>query len=96
MFLRFWKKHYPLLVIQKPSEDICGDCHTFANSYKTIISKQKKQASKSNTDSDDSTESDAEDKESTASVPNLDDDDDTGKNSRHANGNSDANNIHTP
>jgi hypothetical protein len=33
-FCRFWKNHYPKIVIQKPSEDLCDDCVVFANKHK--------------------------------------------------------------
>jgi hypothetical protein len=33
-FCRFWKKHYPKIVNQKPSEDLCDDCVVFANKHK--------------------------------------------------------------
>ena len=33
-FLRFWAKHYPLLRVGKPSEDICNACHKYCNQLK--------------------------------------------------------------
>jgi hypothetical protein len=69
-FRRFWKSNYPLLVIQKPSEDICGECHKFANSYKTLNSRNKKKAAAVNSNSDDSS-SDDEGVEDSGSVPDL-------------------------
>jgi len=33
-FLLYWKKHYPKMKIQLPREDICGQCYTFANSFR--------------------------------------------------------------
>jgi len=53
-FRNFWKKHYSNLVIQKPSEDICGECHRFAISYKTLNRRNKSNNATSNDDSDDS------------------------------------------
>jgi len=34
MFVNHWAKGYPKLQIQKPREDICGQCYTFANAYR--------------------------------------------------------------
>ena len=33
-FRKFWNRHYPKLQIQKPSKDVCGDCHKFYNRFK--------------------------------------------------------------
>jgi hypothetical protein len=33
-FCRFWKKYYPRIAIQKPTEDLCDDCVVFANQHK--------------------------------------------------------------
>jgi hypothetical protein len=81
LFLAFWKKHYPDLVIQSSSENICGDCHVFANAYKTLASKKSKASNKNNTDSDDSDDStgdDDDEEQLSTTVPDLDEDD-TGK-----------------
>jgi hypothetical protein len=67
-FYRFWKKNYPKLVIQKPSADICGDCHKFANSYKTLNSRnKKKEATNDSSDSDSSSDGAAD----AGSIPDL-------------------------
>jgi hypothetical protein len=79
-FRYFWKQHYPHLVIQKPSEDICGECHTFAHSYKTLNSKKNKAAKEKHSD-DDSSSSD-NDKEADAeavAIPELVGDEGDGK-----------------
>jgi hypothetical protein len=39
-FLNFWSQNSSHIVIQKPSEDICGDCFTFANRHKHYIQLQ--------------------------------------------------------
>ncbi|CAB9509385.1 hypothetical protein SEMRO_388_G132230.1 [Seminavis robusta] len=36
-FRSFWKKEYPKLVIQRPSEDICGDCYLFASQQAQVL-----------------------------------------------------------
>jgi hypothetical protein len=33
-FCHFWKQHYSKIVIQRPAEDLCGDCVVFANKHK--------------------------------------------------------------
>ncbi len=33
-FLSYWKQNYPKMKIQPPREDICGQCYTFANSFR--------------------------------------------------------------
>lgn len=35
-FLDYWKKNHPSLVIPRPREDICGDCHRFVNLHKSL------------------------------------------------------------
>jgi len=71
-FRRFWKKHYPKLVIQKPTEDICGECYQFANSYKTLSAAAKKKA-KDNSTAEEGVDADTSDEEDELEgVPDLD------------------------
>lgn len=35
-FLKYWGRFYPLLVICKPREDVCGECYIYANRHKYI------------------------------------------------------------
>ena len=40
-FDRFWKQHYPEMVIRKPTKDICDECYSFYNCQKYKAAKKK-------------------------------------------------------
>ena len=40
-FRLFWNENYPHLHIQKPREDVCGECFKFANSFRTIAFRKR-------------------------------------------------------
>ena len=40
-FCRYWKKNFPKLVVQRPSEDICDECVIFANRHKYLCKKRQ-------------------------------------------------------
>jgi hypothetical protein len=40
-FCSFWKQHYPNVVIQAASEDLCDDCVVFANRHKYVSEMRK-------------------------------------------------------
>ena len=55
-FLGYWNSHFPKMRIQRPKEDICGQCYTFANSFKF-----KKRKARDGEGDDDSSEDDDDD-----------------------------------
>lgn len=42
MFVQYWNKMFPLLIIARPREDICGECYIYANRHKYLSSRLKK------------------------------------------------------
>ena len=41
-FLNYWKTNYPKMVTQRPREDVCEECYSFANHYKSIQARKKR------------------------------------------------------
>ena len=37
-FCAFWNRNYPKLIVPRAREDICGDCYTFANAFRSLNS----------------------------------------------------------
>ena len=65
-FCNFWERNYPKMIIQKPRQDVCGDCFKYANRFKTLSGTKRK-------DPEDSDGEEEYDKENDTSI-NVPDD----------------------
>ena len=60
-FMRFWKENFPKLIVQRPGQDICGDCYVFANRHRFMLEKEKEQKNNNSSDEEDEEEETAMD-----------------------------------
>lgn len=74
-FRSFWEKEYSHIVIPKPREDICGDCHKFANLHKSLLYKQQEEEQQKKRKASVLEEEDGNDNSTTTSIPSITEED---------------------
>ena len=51
-FKQFWKKHFPLLLLRRPTEDLCNKCYVFANKFRYNLSQDEESSDDDDDDSE--------------------------------------------